>query len=398
MFGRSALLIANLSLALGTLLAFSGCPTPPKPSPHVTALEPTPRNTPLAPAIEHPTAAPSGAGHPAFPDGGLQTVVVPPVVAPNVALRDHAESVLPEERFSLPHGKLPLSSWAQLCGFSEIRSAPNANPPLLELTGPGGNLTLMIGQRFAKWNGINLGLAYPPVPERGQVLVHSIDVEKNFYPLALGNLTLARQTRVLVIDPGHGGADPGSRATTRKALEKDLSLDWALRVERMLANTVWKVILTRRDDRDTPLLERVAIADANRADLFISLHFNSLENSGNGKPDETGIETYCLTPAGAPSNVTRNFEDDMRRVYPNNEFDAQNLLLAARMQSSLISTTGRRDRGVRRARFMTVVREQKRPAVLVEGGFLSNPTEASLILQPEFRDQMARAVCNALPN
>ena len=59
--------------------------------------------------------------------------------------------------------------------------------------------------------------------------------------------------------------------------------------------------------------------------------------------------------------------------------------------------TGRRDRGVKRARFMTVLREQNRPAVLIEGGFLSNSAEASAILRPEFREQMAQAVCSALP-
>jgi len=247
---------------------------------------------------------------------------------------------------------------------------------------------------------MNLGLGFAPVSERGQVVVHSVDVTKTFYPLALGALSIPKQTRVLVIDPGHGGADPGSSATTRRAFEKDLTLDWALRVERLLlTNSSWRVVLTRRDDRDIPLMERVAIADANQADLFMSLHFNSVETNGSGKgADESGIETYCLTPAGAPSNVTRNFEDDSRRVYPNNEFDAQNLLLASRVQSSLIATTGRKDRGVRRARFMSVVREQKRPSVLVEGGFLSSPSEFALLSKPDFREQMARAICNALPN
>jgi N-acetylmuramoyl-L-alanine amidase len=84
-------------------------------------------------------------------------------------------------------------------------------------------------------------------------------------------------------------------------------------------------------------------------------------------------------------------------VYPNNKYDAENILLAMRVHSSLVKTTGRRDRGVKRARFMTVLREQKRPAILIEGGFLSNPAEAHLIVQANYRERMAQAVCNSLP-
>jgi N-acetylmuramoyl-L-alanine amidase len=376
MFRRFARVTSLFVLALGVLFAFSGCPAPPSQTPHITALEP------LAPA-----AAP------------VETVTLPPDGVFNTTTKDVANAVLPEEKLPFANGKIPLSSWAQLCGFTEIRSVPTANPPLIEMTSASGNLTLILGQRFAKWNGMNLGLGYAPVAERGQVVVHSVDVTRTFYPLALGALSIPKQTRLLVIDPGHGGSDPGSSATTRRVFEKDLTLDWALRVERLLTNSSWRVVLTRRDDRDIPLMDRVAIADANQADLFVSLHFNSVESNGSGKgADESGIETYCLTPAGAPSNVTRNFEDDPRHVYPNNEFDAQNLLFASRIQSGLIAATGRKDRGVRRARFMSVVREQKRPAVLVEGGFLSSPAEFGLLSKPDFREQMARAICDALPN
>jgi N-acetylmuramoyl-L-alanine amidase len=380
MLGRSAPLLANFLLLCATVLVFAGCPTPPKQSPHVTALEPVP--VAPVPAVAAP----------------VETVTLSRDTLPG-ALNDRAEAVLPEEKLQFGNGKIPLAQWAQLCGFTEMRSVPNATPPMVDLISPSGTLTLFLGQRFAKWNGMQVGLGFPAVSERGQVVAHSVDVTKTFYPLGLGALAITKPSRVLVIDPGHGGADPGSSAAARKVYEKDITLDWALRIERMLTNSSWRVVLTRRSDRDVPLLERVAIADANQADLFISLHLNSVENSGNAKgADESGIETYCLTPAGAPSNVTRNFEDDVRRVYPNNEFDAQNLLLAARVQSSLIAATNRKDRGVRRARFMSVVREQKRPAVLVEGGFLSNAAEASLLVRADVREQMARAVCNALPN
>src|SRR4051794_22426936 len=142
--GRFTPLFANLLLALATLLVFSGCPTPPRQSPHVTSLDP------IAPAP--PISAP------------VETVTVPGDTVTG-ALKDRADAVLPEEKLQFGHGKVPLANWAQLCGFTEIRSTPTATPPSIEMSSPGGTLTLFLGQRFAKWNGILLGLGYPPVSE-----------------------------------------------------------------------------------------------------------------------------------------------------------------------------------------------------------------------------------------
>jgi len=361
------------------VLLLAGCPTPPKAPPRVT---------PLTHSAGNSAAVPQPAARDSFSES-VNVSSDPSFKLP----RDLAEPVLPGEPLRIPTGVLPLESWARLCGFYNLRAVPGVTPYSVEMESDHGQLTLITGQQFAKWNGINIGLGYVPGVRQGQMVVHSVDVLKNFYPLSLGMFTVSKTNRVLVLDPGHGGSDPGS-LSTGKTHEKHLTLDWALRVEKLLADTSWKVVLTRRDDRELSRAERVAIADANHADVFISLHFNSLANGA----DESGIETYCLAPAGVPSNINRNFEEDVGRVYPNNEFDSENLLFAARLHQSLIKTTGRRDRGVRRARFMTVLREQRRPAVLIEGGFLSNPTEANLIFDPAFRQQMAAAVCNALPN
>jgi len=352
----------------------AGCPAPPKAQPRVT-----------------PLTGSSGiqAGSAASASPSVNVPTDPAFQLP----RDVGESVLPGEPLPISPGLLPLNAWARLCGFYTLRVVPGATPYSVELEGDAGVLTLVLGQQFAKWNGINIGLGFVPGVRQGQMVVHSVDVAKNFYPLSLGVFTVSKTNRVLVLDPGHGGSDPGS-LSLGKNHEKHLTLDWALRVEKLLADTSWKVILTRRDDRELSLTERVAIADSNNADIFISLHFNSFENGAG----ESGIETYCLTPLGAFSNMNRNFNDDPRQSYPSNEYDSENLLLATRLHQSLIHTTGRRDRGVRRARFMSVIREQKRPAVLIEGGFLSNPTEATLIFDPAFREKMAMAVCNALPN
>src|SRR5262249_54816476 len=149
--------------------------------------------------------------------------------------------------------------------------------------------------------------------------------------------------------------------------------------QRCLSAMDCEVVLTRTNDIDLPLADRVLIADRANADLFISLHLNS----GGSNRDLAGIETYCLTPTGMPSNLLRGYEDDPHETHPNNQFDEQNIQLASRLHRSLLQTTGATDRGVRRARFMAVLRGQSRPAVLIEGGYLSNPAEARKLASPD---------------
>ena len=153
------------------------------------------------------------------------------------------------------------------------------------------------------------------------------------------------------------------------------------------------MLLTRTNDVEMSLLDRTVFAEANKADLFLSLHFNS--SGGNTEP--AGVETYCLTPTGMPSSVTRGYSDDVREVYPNNTFDAANLQYAVRLHRAMLSVSGTADRGVRRARYQTVLCGQNRPAVLIEAGYLSNPAEAKRIASPEYRQKLAEAIAKALP-
>jgi N-acetylmuramoyl-L-alanine amidase len=127
--------------------------------------------------------------------------------------------------------------------------------------------------------------------------------------------------------------------------------------------------------------------------LFISLHFNSTPDRGK---KIGGLETYCITPTGMPSTLTRGFTDPWSEHLPNNAFDAQNLQLAVRVHSALLRATGIEDRGVRHSRFETVLRGQNCPAILVEGGYLSNPREAAQIESAEYRQKLAEAVAAAL--
>jgi N-acetylmuramoyl-L-alanine amidase len=97
-----------------------------------------------------------------------------------------------------------------------------------------------------------------------------------------------------------------------------------------------------------------------------------------------------------PSTLTRDWPDIWSQCFPNNAYDAQNLQLAVRVHSALVRAMGMEDRGVCHSRFDTVLRGQNRPAILIEGGFMSNPHEARLIESPEFRQKLAEAVADAL--
>jgi N-acetylmuramoyl-L-alanine amidase len=256
-----------------------------------------------------------------------------------------------------------------------------------------GRLVLAIGSREVNWNGVTLHLGYPPEMIDEQIFVHGLDLQKTITPLLTGQvLDFSGTNRVIVIDPGHGGINAGTLNVLGGPPEKVFTLDWAKRLAALLETNGWQVYLTRTNDVDVTLLNRVAFAEAHHANLFISLHFNS------SAPDkkQSGLETYCLTPTGMPSTLTRGYSDLVTDNYPNNAFDVQNLLLADRLHSAVLHASGEEDRGIRRARFMGVLHGQKRPAVLIEGGFLSNPFEAKRIEQPAFRQKLAEAVASVL--
>jgi N-acetylmuramoyl-L-alanine amidase len=225
----------------------------------------------------------------------------------------------------------------------------------------------------------------------GQPFVHALDLKKNIEPLASAPTVPAKTNRIVVLDPGHGGPSTGATSVLDGENEKEFTLDWARRAASLLASNGWQVFLTRTNDVDVSLSNRVAFAEERKAGLFISLHFNSAAPS----QEQSGVETYCLTPAGMPSTLTRGYEDDLSLVFPNNAFDAENLQYAHRLHRSLVRVAGR-DRGLRHARFLGVLRGQNRPAVLVEGGYLSNPHEAERIAEPEYRQLLAEALARAL--
>ena len=292
---------------------------------------------------------------------------------------------------SFGRGWIPLSFWSSRCGLGQPERSVSGGATTYRVLTRSGNCVLTIGSRLANWNGTPVWLGYAPHLVGGEPHIHALDAEKTLWPLSKGQAGAPTAAKTIVLDPGHGGTDGGTRGTHHQ-LEKDYTLDWALRTERLLTNAGWKVFLTRRNDVDVSLAERVAFADRVRADLFLSLHFNSTFP----QTQPSGIETYCLTPTGMPSTLARGYSDDERVAFPNNAFDAANLEWAFRIHRSVVKAANAHDDGVKRARFMGVLRYQNRPAVLVEGGFLSNSRDAANIYSATHREILAQAVAQAL--
>ncbi len=317
-------------------------------------------------------------------------VAAPPVLLPPPVT--NAPPILPKKAPPLRTGWIHFDDWRRTNGWPEPSSVPGNEG--LRFTLPAGKLDVMASSRFVRWNNTLVALGMIPRTTKSGLEFHSLDIQKTL--LALSEpCELVLPSKVLVLDAGHGGHDGGTRSPHRTLLEKEASLDWALRVQRHLRGSGWTVLLTRTNDIDVSLPQRIAFCESARPDLFVSLHFNATP-AGSAAAQESGIETYCLTPTGLPSTIAREFEDDPAKVFPNNDFDCENIQWALRFHKKILAATGARDRGVRRARFMAVVREQRRPAVLIEGGYLSNAREAKLLSQDEYREKLAGAVASAI--
>jgi N-acetylmuramoyl-L-alanine amidase len=249
-------------------------------------------------------------------------------------------------------------------------------------------LEMEVDRRDILVNGVNHWLSTPILATRGKLWISEIDVLKTLDPVLRPERLRkpGRLVRTIVLDPRHGGSDRGTRG--RSSFEKEMTLDLAKRLERNLAVSGVRILLTRTIDKTVALEDRVAFAKAKGADLFVSLHFNS---GGSAE----GIETYCTPPAGATSTADPRADGGDRDAVPSNRFDDQNVWLAHCAQCTVLGATRAADRGVRRARFY-VLRYATCPSILIEAGFLSNPSEERRILQADYREMLAKGIANGI--
>jgi N-acetylmuramoyl-L-alanine amidase len=222
--------------------------------------------------------------------------------------------------------------------------------------------------------------------------------------------------KTIVIDPGHGGEDPG--ALGKIAKEKDIVLAVALKLGQIINqnNSNIKIIYTRNTDVFIPLYERADIANKNHADLFISIHANANHNS-----EVYGAETYAMglytseknLEVAKKENAVITLEKDYTTKYegydPNsaesfiifslmqNTFLEQSLEFASYVQEQFVKSAQRTDRGVKQAGFL-VLWKTTMPSVLIETGYISNPKEEKYLISKTGQEELANSIYKAFIN
>ena len=223
-------------------------------------------------------------------------------------------------------------------------------------------------------------------------------------PLAPKSLTreFGLTAKTIVIDPGHGGKDPGALGSDNLQ-EKGIVLSISQKLREVLTAKGYTVLMTRDTNRFIPLKERTRFATQHKADLFLSIHANGSENSR-----ANGIETYYLDV----TSTDKASEKIAARENINSGYSIQELetllagliresksedskRLARHVQNTLVQSTGAVDRGVKHARFVVLI-GTKVPAILIETGFVSNPVEGQKLTTTAYQHKIAAAIAEGV--
>ncbi len=239
--------------------------------------------------------------------------------------------------------------------------------------------------------------------------VSTFSVPESEIPLAtprpIDRAAIPLSIKTIVIDAGHGG-EPGTTAESG-ITEKEITLDLALRLRRLLKNAPFKVLLTRETDRSMSLEKRVSFANENGADLFLSIHANWMEPH-----TIRALETYYVGPTDDPAAlklVSRENKDsgyslsDYKKILDKIYVDArrdESRTLARAMQSQLFGSLkgpnpALENRGIKTAPFVVLIGTQM-PAILVEVACLSNEEEAELLTKEDYRENIAVALARGI--
>jgi N-acetylmuramoyl-L-alanine amidase len=192
---------------------------------------------------------------------------------------------------------------------------------------------------------------------------------------------------VVILDPGHGGQDSG--AMCGGVLEKDLTLDVARRVDRLLDSEGIATLMTRLGDTYVSLADRAAFANRITNCIFVSIHFNE-----DNKPVASGVETYYAPHQISTNSSLASWLPFLWRPLSESP-NPESQKLAAFIQEALVARTRAVDRGIQPGQFF-VIANVTSPAVLIEGGFLTNKEDISKLTSEDYRDQIAAAVADGI--
>ena len=210
--------------------------------------------------------------------------------------------------------------------------------------------------------------------------------------------------KTIVIDPGHGGKDPGASGS-RALHERSIVLSISAKLREVLTAKGYTVLMTRDTNLFIPLKDRTKFATQHKADLFLSIHAN-----GSESPQAKGIETYYLDV----SSTDKVSEEIAARENTDSGYSIQELesllkgliqesksedsrRLAEEVQQRLVEVTGAANRGVKHARFVVLIGTNV-PSILIETGFVSNPTEGQKLATPAYQHKIATAIAEGVDN
>lgn len=249
------------------------------------------------------------------------------------------------------------------------------------------------GSRRVVVNGVSVYLNQSVLKGAGNWVISPVDAVDTIGAMLLPSRALRRaDTAMVVLDPGHGGNDPGANGGPSRE-EKNFTLDIAKRVRQHLRESRITVMMTRDRDATMTLDERCWRCDRYGGDVFVSIHLNSSRDHAI-----SGVETYIVPAPGYPTtaeNERHVIPSGHNANCPGNQFDGANAVLAQFLQRGVLAHTGALDRGIRRARFY-VIRNARCPAALVECGFLSNAREDGKLSDAAYRDRIAEGLCRGI--
>ena len=274
---------------------------------------------------------------------------------------------------------VPVEDVAKFYSFTQADYSNDA----VNLEGATLRMQGAVNARELYLNGLKFILSFPIIKVDNKILMSRMDLSKLVEPVLRPAKISTAPVHSVVLDAGHGGYDQG--AFSMLGNEKDFALDVVRRARDLLIKAGFNVRLTRSADIFVRLEDRAAFSNLQSNAVFVSVHFNA------GAQDAGGVETYSLAPRGVPSTNSANVSLADFQPCVGNIRDPENIALATAMHAALITKLGVNDRGIKRARFI-VLRDCNLPAVLIEGGFLTNAQDRVRIATPIYRQILAQAI------
>ncbi|MDX1951329.1 MAG: N-acetylmuramoyl-L-alanine amidase, partial [Verrucomicrobiota bacterium] len=283
---------------------------------------------------------------------------------------------------AISNESVDLRKWATEKGFTVDWHKPSGK---ITLKARWSKVEMVYGSRRIEIDGVGVWLSFPIGRFKNSIGISEKDIATVLEPILFPKRG-STPIRLVALDPGHGGKDPGFQRGPHQ--EKEYTLKLAREVQELLSEAGLQSFLTRRSDTFIDLDERPAIAKKQGADLMVSLHFNCAPDLASVQ----GVETFCATPHGTSST---SGGEPVLLPNPGNKHDPENVLLAYHVQKAIITQLGMNDRGVRRAGFI-VLKRSSLPTILVEGGFMSHREDSAIIFSDARRKKMAQAIVDGI--